>query len=76
MYSVYPVSCGCDQGAYRVSVLNVSLLLLVRPGNIPGEALFTLCEYLRLVPQYLFVMLTFDDTKIMKSMLLPSQCEI
>ena len=35
--SMYPLSCGCDQGAYRGSVLSVSLVLWVRPGCLPGE---------------------------------------
>ena len=35
--SVCPLYCGCDQGAYRVSVLSVSLVLWVRPGSLLGE---------------------------------------
>ena len=35
--SVYPLSCGCYQGAYRVSMLSVSLVLWVWPGSLPGE---------------------------------------
>ena len=35
--SVYPLSCGCDQGAYRVSMLSVSLVLWVWPGSLLDE---------------------------------------
>ena len=33
------------------------------------------CEHFHLVPQYSFLTSTFDDTKIMKIVSLPSQCE-
>ena len=36
-YTMESTYCGCDQGAYRVSVLSVFLVLWVRPGSLPGE---------------------------------------
>ena len=51
--------------------------------RVDGKDLFTLCRRqqplpckgLHLVPRYRYVMSTFDDTKIMKNMPLPLQCE-
>ena len=36
-YTMESTYCGCDQGAYRVSVFSVSLVLWLWPGSLPGE---------------------------------------
>ena len=55
--------------------MNLSLVHTVAVMAILDLEMPLPCEHLRLMPLCPFVTSAFDDSKIMKIMLLPSQCE-
>ena len=69
---IFTISVLC----YAMFFLNLlSLVHFVAVMAILGLKMALACEHLHLVPQYPFVMSTLDDTKIMKFISLPMECE-